>query len=110
MASLQRNLRRPVGSSAHRIVAACGLSAVSAVIGAGCSESRPIVLNTEKIERAIERSSMAQRGKDADVSCPSGVVQEKGSVFSCSAVVGHQTARFTVKQLDGAGHVRYVGR
>ena len=79
-------------------------------LGACGSAESPRVLNTEKIERAIEQSSFAQRGIHADVSCPSGVHQRKGLTFSCAAVVKHGTARFVVTQLDGSGHVRYEAR
>lgn len=67
----------------------------------------PTILNTEKIERAIEDSSMAQRGQRAQLSCPSGVRQEAGLVFSCTAVVGTTKTRFVVTQIDDAGRVRY---
>jgi hypothetical protein len=85
---------------------------VAASLGvAGCGSSRsPTILNTEKIERAIERSSLAQRGKYAQVSCPSGVHQEKGLVFSCIAVAGGGSTRFAVTQLDGSGRVHYEAR
>jgi hypothetical protein len=68
------------------------------------------ILNTEKIERAIERSSLAQRGQVAQVSCPSGVHQEKDLKFSCMAAVGPSNTRFVVTQLDGSGHVHYEAR
>ena len=77
----------------------------------GCGKSEdPTILNTEKVERAIERSSLDQRNVNARVSCPSGVHQEKGLAFSCTAVVKRATTRFVVTQLDDAGHVRYEGR
>jgi hypothetical protein len=66
------------------------------------------MLNTDKVERAIELSSLAQRGIHAQVSCPSSVHQEKGLVFSCTAVVPEQgSTRFVVTELDGSGHVHY---
>ncbi|MEA2125490.1 MAG: hypothetical protein QOI80_2272, partial [Solirubrobacteraceae bacterium] len=68
----------------------------------------PTILNTEKIERAIEQSSLDQRGTRAHVSCPSGVHQRKGLTFSCSAVARHQTTRFVVTQTNGSGQVHYV--
>jgi hypothetical protein len=71
------------------------------------STEPPTILNTEKVERAIEGSSMAQRGLRAELSCPSGVRQEAGLVFSCTAVVGTTETRFIVTQVDDAGRVRY---
>jgi hypothetical protein len=91
------------------LVAGFVIAASLAVSACGSSES-PTILNTEKIERAIERSSLAQRGQDARVSCPSGVHQKKGLVFSCTAVVKQDSTRFVVTQVDGSGRVRYVGR
>jgi hypothetical protein len=98
--------RRLLGSS---FVAGALVAASLAVTACGSSES-PTILNTEKVERAIERSSLAQRGARADVSCPAGVHQTKGLAFSCTAVVKHDRTRFVVTQLDGSGHVRYEGR
>jgi hypothetical protein len=80
-----------------------------AVTGCGSAES-PTILNTEKVERAIEHSSLAQRGAHAQVSCPSGVHQKKGVGFSCTAVVKRNSTRFVVTQLDGAGQVHYEAR
>jgi hypothetical protein len=80
-----------------------------AVAGCGSSES-PTILNTEKVERAIESSSLVQRGIRAAVSCPSGVHQRKGLVFSCTAVVQRDHTTFVVKQVDGSGHVHYEAR
>jgi hypothetical protein len=65
------------------------------------------MLDTSKVERAIERSSLAQRGVRPKVSCPAGIAQEKGLVFSCTAVVEGVRTRFVVTQQDDAGHVRY---
>jgi Domain of unknown function (DUF4333) len=88
-------------SAASFIAAACGSS--------GSAADRVTILDTEKIERAIEHSVLAQRGTHVQVSCPSGVRQTKGSVFSCTVIEGG-TARFVVTQLDGSGHVRYEAR
>lgn len=77
------------------VFTACGSAESSATIDAG------------KVERAIERSSLAQRGVRPNVSCPAGVAQEKGLAFSCTAVVEGVSTRFVVTQQDDAGHVRY---
>jgi hypothetical protein len=86
------------------------LVAASLAVTACGSSGSPTILNTEKVERAIEGSSLAQRGKHAQVSCPSGVHQKKGLVFSCTAVVGRGSTRFVVTELDGSGHVHYEAR
>jgi hypothetical protein len=86
------------------------LVAVSLVLGAcGSSRSAPI-LNTEKIEDAIEQSSLTQRGAHVQVSCPSDVHQQKGLVFSCVAILGHSSTQFVVTELNSSGHVRYAAR
>jgi hypothetical protein len=90
--------------AASLTVTACASSGPPTVL------KTPTILNTEKIERAIEQSSFVQRGKRAQVSCPSGVHQKKGLVFSCTAVVKRDSTRFVVTELDGAGHVRYEAR
>lgn len=85
---------------------------IGAVLGAlvlaacGSSDSSP-VLDEKKIERAIERSSEAQRGLRANVTCPADVAYEKGGTFECIAVVGQVRTRFVVTQTDAMGHVRY---
>ncbi|HEY1537802.1 MAG TPA: hypothetical protein VGF63_00285 [Solirubrobacteraceae bacterium] len=84
-----------------------GLVAVTLAVAACGSTSSPTILNTEKVERAIEASSLAQRHKHVHVSCPSGVHQKKGLVFACVTLSPHGTTRFVVTELDGAGHVHY---
>jgi hypothetical protein len=86
---------------------AVGLAAAGCGAGGGGDAT---ILNTEKVERAIEQSSLAQRGQHAHVSCPAGVHQKKGLTFACTAVVGQATTRFSVTQLDGSGRVHYVAR
>lgn len=93
--------------------AAVGLLAAASltVVACGRTETKTAtILNTEKVERAIERSVKAQRGKTATVSCPSGVHQKKGLVFSCTALVKKVSTQFVVTQQDAAGQVRYVAR
>jgi hypothetical protein len=87
---------------------AIGLLAAASLAVSACGSSGSItILNTEKVERAIERSSLAQRGDHAQVSCPSGVHQREGLEFSCTAVVNGVSTRFAVTELDGSGHVHY---
>jgi hypothetical protein len=87
--------------AASLMLTACGSSGSS-------SQSRaPKILNTSKVARAIQQSSLAQRGEHAKVSCPTGVHQQQGMVFSCTALVGRVSTRFVVTQLDGNGDVHY---
>ena len=91
--------------------AVCAASfALSACGGSEKPAASVTILNTEKVERAIEKSSLNQRGQNARVSCPSGVHQKKGLEFSCTAVVKGVETRFAIAQLDGAGRVHYEAR
>jgi hypothetical protein len=95
----------------HATVAGILVAASIAAIGCGgSSPGSPTILNTEKVERAIEQSISAQRGQDARASCPSGVHQKKDLVFTCAATTAKGTTPFTVTQLDASGHVRYEAR
>lgn len=96
------------------LVAGAVVAGSFGVVACGSSDSdssdAPVILNTEKVERAIEHSSWVQRRKRVQVSCPSGVHQKKGLVFSCTAIYKGRSTRFVVTQRDGAGNVRYQAR
>jgi hypothetical protein len=68
------------------------------------------ILNIAKVEHAIEASVRDERRLRAAVSCPAEVLQQKGLVFRCSAVIRGGTRRylFVVREIDEAGHVRYL--
>lgn len=73
------------------------------------------LLKIKKVSDAIRRSIRIQRGVSATVVCPARVLQQKGLVFRCRAVVRHGTVKvkagtylFTVTEADAAGHVTYV--
>jgi hypothetical protein len=121
--SSARAARRP-----KRSVAAVILLAVSLALGAcGSSQSAgsssrsatrpatssnppvsaPSVLDTKKIERAIARSILVQRGRRASVSCPANVSQREGLAFSCAAVLDGARTRFVVTELNASGYVHY---
>jgi hypothetical protein len=91
------------------VVAAALVATGLAVTACGADEA-PVILDTEKIERSIESSSRDQRGLHPRVSCPSGVHQKEGLVFSCTAVVDGDSTRFVVTELDGSGQVHYEAR
>jgi hypothetical protein len=85
------------------------LLALTAAVGvAGCGSSPVVILDTERVERAIEQSIHAQRKLGATVSCPSGVHQGKGLDFVCTANVRGRNYPVAVTQTDGLGHVTYV--
>jgi hypothetical protein len=67
------------------------------------------VLDTAKVVHAITISIRSQRRLQAHVVCPSGVLQQKGLVFTCTATVHRRGYPFTVTEVDGNGHVQYVG-
>ena len=90
------------------LLAVIGLVAAASLVVTACGSSGPVtILNTEKVERSIEQSSLAQRGDHAQASCPSGVHQKEGLEFSCTAVVKGVSTRFVVTELDGSGRVHY---
>ena len=90
------------------LLAIAALIGIGVVIGSlGASGDDATILNTEKIERSIEESGLAQRDERSQVSCPSGVHQEEGRSFDCTAVVGSTRTRFVVTQLDDSGQVHY---
>jgi hypothetical protein len=90
---------------------AVGVLVAASLALTACGSSKPAtILNTEKVERAIEQTSLTQRGKHAQVSCPSGVHQKEGLVFSCTALVKRASTRFVVTELNGSGHVHYEAR
>jgi hypothetical protein len=92
-------------------IAAALLAGSLALTACGSSESQsPTILNTEKVERAIEKSSREQRKVDARVTCPSGVHQKQRIDFACTATAGGKSTRFVVTQLDGGGRVHYEAR
>jgi hypothetical protein len=73
------------------------------------------LLSVSKVTEAIRRSVLGQRGARSTDSCPARVLQQKGLVFTCQAVVRFGTARvprrsypFRVVEADDAGHVTYA--
>ncbi|MCA1682745.1 MAG: hypothetical protein LC685_01900 [Actinobacteria bacterium] len=77
------------------------------VTACGTTEKAVVILNTEKVERAIEGSILTQRHKHAQVSCPAGVHQKRGLVFACMAATKNTKTRFVVTQIDKFGRVQY---
>lgn len=73
---------------------------------AGCGTSTP-KLNTAVVERAIANSILTERHIDAKVSCPPGIPEQRGRVFTCMARPAVGAYPVSVTEVDGAGHVRY---
>jgi hypothetical protein len=66
-------------------------------------------LDIAGVERAIHRSILTGRHLVSTVTCPTEVLQRAGLAFRCTAVVAGRSYPFAVTEVDGAGHVRYVG-
>ena len=94
-----------------RAPAACLLAAAAAAGGlSACGgESKQKILDTERIERAIEKRVLDTRHLRTTVSCPSGVPQKKGRVFRCTAAYSGGRTTFEVRQDDDKGSVHYKG-
>lgn len=66
------------------------------------------VLRIGRVEQAIA-ARLARAGlKGARVRCPQEVIERAGVRFSCSARAQGRDMRFAVRELDGAGRVRFV--
>jgi hypothetical protein len=83
--------------------------ALAAGAASGCGSSEPKILDTERVERAIEKSVLEKRRLSTTVSCPSGIEQKKGVVFRCMATYKGGRTPFVVKQDDAKGSVHYRG-
>jgi hypothetical protein len=88
-------------------LAACALAGLTSC--GGSSSPGKTVLNTEEVERAIEKSVKEQRHLTSNVTCPVNIEQKKGNDFSCFATVKGKRFEFKVTQTDDKGHVTYVG-
>jgi hypothetical protein len=92
-----------------RTRASCLIAVALAGAGfAGCGSSKPKILDTERVERAIEQSVIQKRHLRTTVSCPAGIVQKKGVVFRCLATFKGGRTPFVVTE-DAGGAVHYVG-
>lgn len=66
-------------------------------------------LDIDRVEAAIRRSVLRQRGVRTTVRCPTEVLQQQGLAFTCTASARGRRYAFTVSELDGTGRVRYSG-
>ena len=94
------------------IAAAVALAlAAGTAVGGGDDPPQPApgILDTKRVERAIEQSILTERKVTADVDCPAGVHQAKGLTFRCVATTrGGATTAFVVHQKDDKGNVTYA--
>jgi Domain of unknown function (DUF4333) len=91
-------------------IAGAGVLALVAVAAGWWNKgpSAPVILDTIRVERSIEASSLAQRHLSSTVSCPVNIVQKAGVVFDCVATVGGRQFQVVVTETDNKGHVVYV--
>ena len=76
------------------------------------SDASPlVVLDTAKVQSAILASIRSQRHVTAAVRCPVQVLQRAGVRFRCIATVASsgRSYAFAVSELDGSGHVKFIG-
>lgn len=81
----------------------------AAAVGLTACGGSAQTLDSARIERAIEKSILKQRGLHSEVSCPRGIKQKKGTVFSCAAKLKSGTTRFVVTLDDAHGAAHWVG-
>lgn len=89
----------------------CGaavLALVALIAGLWNGTSTPVILNTDRVARAIESSIREQRHLASRVSCPVNIVQQRGVVFNCQATVAARQFSVVVTEVDGDGHVTFV--
>lgn len=91
-----------------RVTLIAAVAAALALSGCGGSD-KPKILDTERVERAIEQSILQKRKLQSMVTCPSGIERKKGKKFRCLATYKGGRTPFLVTQTDDRGAVRYVG-
>lgn len=87
---------------------AAAMALVAVIAGLWNGTSSPVILNTERVEQAIQASILQQRHLRSSVSCPVNIEQRQGVVFYCRASVGGRSFPVVVTQVDGRGHVRFA--
>lgn len=91
-------------------LAGCGGGDDGGAATATTAAPATVILDTKRVEHAIEASIRTERKVEADVDCPSGVHQSKGLTFRCVATTSAGTTEFVVRQADGRGNVTYAAR
>lgn len=107
-------------ASGRRRIAFSAVVLVCAGVIAGCGSSTPskgkTYLDIPRVERAIRRSILAQRGLQSTVVCPTRVLQKPGK-FACVATT-HSRKKpykaiktpFVVTIHNSKGYVTYIGK
>ena len=90
------------------LAGAAALAVVALIAGLWNGTSTPVILNTNRVEQAIEGSIRTQRHLTSTVTCPVNIVQQKGVIFYCQAAVRARNFRVVVTEVDGDGHVTFV--
>lgn len=90
------------------LAGAAALAVVALIAGLWNGTSTPVILNTNRVEQAIEGSIRTQRHLTSTVTCPVNIVQQKGVIFYCQAAVRARNFRVVVTEVDGNGHVTFV--
>ena len=81
------------------------MALIALIAGLWHSNSTRVILNTERVERSIEASIVAQRHLASMVGCQVDIVQKAGVVFDCQATVRGRQFAVVVTETDGNGHV-----
>jgi uncharacterized protein DUF4333 len=101
-------VRRVIPLALAALAGAGAMALIAVIAGLWTGRSKPVILNTERVERSIEGSILAQRHLASMVSCPVNIVQKAGGVFDCQATVRGRRFRVVVTETDSNGHVTYV--
>ena len=101
-------MRRVIPLALAFLAGAAAVVLIAAIAGLWNGNSSAVILNTERVERSIEGSILAQRDLASMVSCPVNIVQKPGVVFDCQATVRGRQFRVVVTETDSNGHVTYV--
>jgi hypothetical protein len=94
----------------HSDMLICLAAAVLVAVGVSACGSSTRTLDSAKVERAIARSILHERGLDTTVACPSKVAQQAGQVFTCTARLDVGTYPVTATEIGGSGQVRFQDR
>jgi hypothetical protein len=103
----------PADATVPRVRLCPALLVLALATGACGGDDDPeevVILDTKRVERAIEQSILEQRDLKADVDCPSGVHQGKGLTFNCVATTKDGRTTFVVQQKDDEGNVEYAAQ
>lgn len=103
-----RTHRRLLEIAAGFLAGAVAMALVALAAGLWNGTSKPVMLDTNRVAAAIESSIRAQRKLSSSVRCPVDIIQRRGILFECQAVVDARTYPVIVSEVDGAGHVRFL--